>query len=365
MAEDIPKEEKTEEATPRRRQESREKGNAPFSSELTAGAMLVGIGITLLVGGASFAETGGRLVVGMLEAAGELAYEDFDPEQIARLLQGRARAVLPGFLALILPVFVIGLVVGYGQIGFQLAPKAIAPDPTRLDPIKGLGRMFSMSSVVRLLQAMSKIGLIVLSMGIAAWTDMHKLDVLAGGDLRTTLVAVGSVIAKAAAAALITIVLIALTDLLWQRRKHETEMRMTKQEVKEEFKEIEGDPHVRSRIRTIQREMARRRMMADVPKATVVVTNPTHYAVALLYDRSQEGERPPAPRVVAKGLDLVAENIKQVAREAGVPVYEAPPLARALHARVEIGDEIPEELFQAVAGVLAYVYRLQGEAVPA
>ena len=362
MAEDTPKEEKTEEATPRRRQQSREKGNVAFSSEMTAGTMLAGAALTFLIAGQAFAEDGGRLVVRTLGLMGDFALEDFGPEQIAKIVSGSLRSMLPAFLGLVLPVLVIGGVAAFAQVGFEIAPKALAPDPSRINVLKGMGRLFSMRSVVRMLMAVGKISLIMIAMGMAIWSDLPKLEALAGGDLRTTLRAVAAVVTKSGAAALAAILLLALIDLIWQRRQHDAEMRMSKQEVKEEHKELEGDPHVRSRIRSIQREVARRRMMADVPKATVVVTNPTHYAVALRYDRDDSDGFGSAPRVVAKGLDQVAESIKRVAREAGVPCYEAPPLARALHAQVEIGDEIPEELFQAVAGVLAYVYRLESEA---
>jgi flagellar biosynthetic protein FlhB len=158
---------------------------------------------------------------------------------------------------------------------------------------------------------------------------------------------------------------IALGDFVYQRWQHENELKMTKHEIKDELKRAEGDPHVKARVRQIQRELARRRMMSEVPKATVVITNPTHYAVALRYDRDASPARGTnvsarrAPYVVAKGADLVAERIKQVAREADVTCYEDVALARALHAGVEIGQEIPEELYQAVASVLAYVYRVQ------
>ena len=166
------------------------------------------------------------------------------------------------------------------------------------------------------------------------------------------------VLLKAVAAGVLVILFLSIIDLNYQRYQHEKDLRMTKKEVKDEHKNTEGDPHVKARIRKVQRELATRRMMEDVPDATVVVTNPTHFAVALRYDRS---ETEAAPRVVAKGVDEVALRIREVARSAGVPAYEDRLLARALHARVDIGDVIPEELFQAVAKVLAYVYRQEGK----
>jgi flagellar biosynthesis protein FlhB len=176
--------------------------------------------------------------------------------------------------------------------------------------------------------------------------------------LGPALVAIGRIVSRAAVAGVIVITLLALFDLWFQRAQHAKEMKMSKKELRDEHKSSEGDPMVKARIRQVQREVASQRMMEEVPNATVVVTNPTHFAVALRYTSEEGG----APRVVAKGVDEIARKIKDVAREAGVLVYEDPPLARALHRGCQIGDEVPEELFQAVAGVLAYVYRVQGGA---
>jgi flagellar biosynthetic protein FlhB len=196
-----------------------------------------------------------------------------------------------------------------------------------------------------------------------ALAHLGELSAMPGTDLGTALAMGANILVRCLIAGVLAMLSLALVDLVFQRLQHTKELRMTKKEVKDELKSTDGDPHVKSRIRQIQRELASRRMMADVPKATVVVTNPTHFAVALHYDRI--GENGGAPYVVAKGVDLVAQRIKEVAREAGVIVYEDRPLARALHASTEIGDVIPAELFQAVASVLAYVYRIQGEPVPA
>ena len=178
--------------------------------------------------------------------------------------------------------------------------------------------------------------------------------------------AVGHVILKCSIGAMTVVLALSLVDLAYQRYQHEKDLKMSKQEVKDDMKSSEGDPHLKARIRAVQRELASQRMMQDVPKATVVVTNPTHYAVALLYERGgEDGVGASTPRVVAKGVDHIAQRIKEVAREAHVVCFEDVPLARALHAQCEIGDEIPVDLFQAVASVLAYVYRVQGDKVPA
>ena len=191
--------------------------------------------------------------------------------------------------------------------------------------------------------------------------QLTKLLKLGGSELGPNLQVAIEAIFYVAVAALLIILAIAVYDFFFQRIQHQKDLRMSKEEVRQDHKSTEGDPQIKARIRQVQREMAQRRMMADVPDATVVVTNPTHVAVALAYPRNDAGEPLyDAPRVVAKGLDDVAQRIKGVAREAGVPLYEDVPLARTLHHRCEIGDGIPAELFEAVAAVLRFVYDLEG-----
>jgi flagellar biosynthetic protein FlhB len=194
-----------------------------------------------------------------------------------------------------------------------------------------------------------------------AWSQIGGIANLAGLELGPALVATGHVALRCVGSAVIALLFLAILDLVFQRWQHERDLRMSKQELREEARSTDGDPHVKAQIRRVQRDLARRRMLHDVPKATVIVTNPTHYAVALRYQQSTTGNSESAPRVVAKGVDLVAARIKSLGSEAGVPLFEDVPLARALHARCEIGDEIPTELYTAVAEVLAYVYRIQSE----
>jgi flagellar biosynthetic protein FlhB len=220
--------------------------------------------------------------------------------------------------------------------------------------------MLSARSVVRTGLAILKIAAIAGVMATIAWLQLGDITTLGGGELGPVLAGTGYVAARCVAGAIGVVVLLAVLDLLFQRHQHGRDLRMSKQEVRDEMKSTEGDPHLKGRIRRVQRELAARRMMADVPTATVVVTNPTHYAVALRYEDEERSQRS-APRVVAKGVDHLARRIKELAREAGVPLYEDVPLARALHAQCELGDQVPVDLYEAVAGVLAYVYRVQGE----
>ena len=369
MAEEPDREEKTEDATPRRREEAREQGQVALSQEVTSAAMLLMGLIVLCVSGSWLAHGAGGLVAQSLGALGTRGREELGVPEAAGWISHSVLELGYAALAVILPLLAVALLACYGQVGFQVTPKAIAWDLARLDPTKGFGRLFSLRGGMRTLTALLKILAIATTMAVVVWNQLPRIAALSGAELGPALAGLGSIALRCTAAALAAVLALALGDLFWQRFSHEREMRMSKKEVRDEAKSSEGDPHVKARIRQVQREMARSRMMAEVPKATVVVTNPTHYAVALRYERDESESagkrRRSAPYVVAKGVDQVAQRIKGVAREHGILCYEDVPLARALHAQVEIGDEIPEQLYQAVAVVLAYVYRMQEEGAPA
>ncbi len=369
MAEEPDREEKTEDATPRRREEAREQGQVALSQEVTSASMLLIGLIVLCISGSWLAHGAGGLMVESLTALGTRGREELSVPQAAGWVSASTLKLGYAALAVIVPLIAIALLACYGQVGFQITPKAIAWDLARLDPSKGFGRVFSTRGGMRTVIALVKILAIAGTMMTVAWNQVPHIASLAGAELGPALAGLGSIALKCTASALGAILFLALADLFWQRFQHEREMRMSKKEVRDEAKSSEGDPQVKSRIRQLQREMAKSRMMAEVPKATVVVTNPTHYAVALRYERDETEvagkTRRSAPYVVAKGVDKVAERIKGVAREHGILCYEDVPLARALHAQVEIGDEIPEQLYQAVAVVLAYVYRVEEEGASA
>lgn len=349
--------EKTEEATPRRREEAREKGQVAFSTEFIAGVSLAAaFGLYLTVSGPVMELLAGGVRSGFdgLAALGTAELDVLSAEEVLREVGEDGLLAIVIFAA---PLLVLSVLVGFGQIGFQIAPKAIEMDPSKVDPIKGVGRLFSMRSLVRTGLALLKLAAVGGTIVLVAHGQLDELAGIDGVDVGPALLVGNGLFVRCCAAALIAVLAIALIDLAFQRWQHSKDLRMSKQEVKEEMKSVEGDPHIKGRIRQLQREMAGRRMMSEVPDATVVVTNPTHYAVALRYDRDGDDGR--APMVVAKGVDAVAQRIKEVARENGVLCYENVPLARALHARCEIGDQVPAELFEAVAGVLAYVYRVQ------
>jgi flagellar biosynthetic protein FlhB len=351
-------EEKTEDATAKRLGEAREKGQVAFSTELMSATTLVAALLAFLLAGPSLAEATGASVAGGLTRVGDLGAVDLDLEAFAALLRGAVQHILPAILALILPVVGLAVLVGFAQVGgVSLAPKAVQPQPNKLDPIQGAKRMFGVKAWTRTGMAAAKLLVLSATVLLATWKDVLRVGELAGADLGPVLAAVGVLATRATVAGVLAILGLAIFDLWFQRRQFAKEMRMTKKEIKDEHKSTEGDPMVKARIRQIQREVASQRMMDEVPDATVVVTNPTHFAVALRYDRDGPG----APRVVAKGVDEVAQRIRKAARAADVLIHEDPPLARALHRTCQLGDEVPEDLFRAVAGVLAYVYRVQGE----
>lgn len=363
MAQDAQSGEKTEDATPRRQEEAREKGQVPFSQEIVA-ALSLSMALVLYFSlSGTVMEILGSELRGSLAQLGKLGTGEFDIPTAAKLMRGSGNNGLEAILLFAVPLLGLTLLVGYGQVGFRISPKALEWSLSKLNPVKGIGRLFSMRTVVRTGLSTLKLVFIGLAIFLTSYSQLGVIAGIDGTDVGPTLVIATNIFLRAVIAGLIAIFVLGLIDFAFQRWQHGKDLRMTKQEVREEHKNMEGDPHVKARIRQVQREMAGRRMMEDVPDATVVVTNPTHYAVALKYERDRvDGS---APRVVAKGVDFTAQRIKEVARENDVVCFENVPLARALHARCEIGDFIPEELFEAVASVLAYVYRVQGESVPA
>jgi flagellar biosynthetic protein FlhB len=356
MAENDDREQRTEAATPRRREEARDRGQVPLSSELVSAiGLAVGIGV-LSVGGAELARTVAAAMEHGFRALGDGATRDLSIPESAALLRGSVTGVLGALCMVVVPTVLACALTGYAQVGFRFAPKALEIDPSKLDPVRGLERIMSARGFVRTGLSLAKVLLISAAAGTVAWLHVDQIGRVSTNELGPLLAALGVVALRTTVAALLVILVLAGLDALFQRQQYERDLRMTRAEVKEEHRLTEGDPHVRARIRAVQRELAMRRMMDDVPKATVVVTNPTHYAVALRYER--EGASG-APLVVAKGVYHLAEKIKSVARASGVACHEDVPLARALHSRVAIGQEIPEELYAAVAVVLATVYRLQ------
>jgi flagellar biosynthetic protein FlhB len=343
--------ERTEPASPRRLEKAREEGQVPQSRELsTFLVLMVGVG-TLWLAGGWFAGQAAAIVRRGLTLERAAAFDPNAMVQGLAALAGEAMLLLaPLFVAVVIAALAGPLSLG----GFNFSPKAFQPDFSRLDPLNGFSRVISMESLGELVKAMLKA---VLVSGVAAWViAAHRDDLFAllGQPLDTALAALGRTILASSLAIIAAMALIAGADVPFQLWQYHKRLRMTKEEARQEHKELEGDPQLKARIRSQQREIARKRMMAEVPKADVVVTNPTHFSVALKYDAATMR----APRVVAKGRGEVALRIREIAAQAKVPLLEAPPLARALYRHAELGDEVPGALYTAVAEVLAYVYQL-------
>jgi flagellar biosynthetic protein FlhB len=345
--------EKTEAPTPRRLAEAREMGQVAKSQDLASAIQLIGATILLIVIGA--------FIVGTLARIMRRVLEDTEAPELGAVGGLAAEVALRGGLVLapILGVtLLLGIIAHLVQVGPLFTTRPLVPKLDRLDPIAGLGRLFSkknlMKAVVNSLKLIAVVGAtwLVMRGAIGEVVSIPRLH-LEGG-----LMVLGKVLAILAAVLLALLLILGVVDYLYQRWQHHQDLKMTKDSVKDERKSMEGDPKVKAARYRMARQIALQRINQAVPGADVVVTNPTHFAVALRYDEATMR----APRVVAKGADYLAMRIRLVAGVHAVPVVERPPLARALYAGCEVGQEIPAELYQAVAEVLAFVYRLEQEA---
>ena len=343
--------EKTEAPSPRRLEQAREEGQVPQSRELSTFLVTVtGAATLLLLGNWMAIRVSGLLRDGFAFDRRAAFDENVMLDMLERMLSGALLTLMPLFFALLIAAVAAPLLLG----GLVFAPKALGPNFGRLNPVQGIARMFSVHGLAEMVKAILK-SLLVGGVGsLVLWLNMDHLFDLMVEPLEIGMADFSDTVAFAALLIVLSLGLLALMDVPFQLWQYHKKLRMTKEEVKREGKEQEGDPMVKGRIRAMQREMARRRMMSEVPKADVVVTNPTHFSVALKYDAEKMG----APVVVAKGRGELALKIRELAKEHGVPMLEAPPLARALYKHCELEQSIPAALYTAVAEVMAYVYQL-------
>ncbi|MHB1374276.1 MAG: flagellar biosynthesis protein FlhB [Thauera sp.] len=342
--------EKTEDPSPRRLEQAREEGQVPQSQELSTFLVTVTGAATLLLMGNWMA---GR-VMGIVRDG--FAFERsaaFDPalmlDVLNRMLSGALLTLAPLFFALMVAAVTAPILLG----GLVFAPKVLGFNFGRMNPIQGIGRMFSVHGLAEMIKAILKSVLVGGVAALVLWLNIEHLFDLMVEPLEIGMADFSDTVAFASLMIVLSLGLLAIIDVPFQLWQYHKKLRMTKEEVKRESKEQEGDPMVKGRIRALQREMARRRMMTEVPKADVVVTNPTHFSVALKYDAGKMG----APVVIAKGRGELALKIRELAKEHGVPLLEAPPLARALYKHCELEQSIPAALYTAVAEVMAYVYQ--------
>jgi len=344
--------EKSEAPTPRRRQEARNEGNVPKSMDFNAAVlMLVGVVVLYVFGG----QMAGHIKLAMAAYLDSAHAANITRSDDLSGLAAYAGYLLVTVLApLLLMLFIFGLAVNITQVGFMVTLKPLQPSFKKLNPYSGLKNMFGPRAWVRFGMSLGKLFLI---MGYGAWIihlELPRIITLAELPIISAFVVAAEMTFWLAVKLGVLLLILALLDVTYQRFQHEQDMKMTKQDVKEEMKRMEGDPQIKQRRTRVARQLALQRVQGSVPQADVIVTNPTHFAVALKYDSDSMR----APKVVAKGADFMAMRIRQIAAVHGVPIVERKEVARSLFRSVEVGQEVPPELYNAVAEILAYVYRL-------
>jgi len=345
--------EKTEKATPKKRQDSRKKGQVLKSQDVTSAIVLLAIFLYLTFVAESMKEE-------MMSFFREIIVHNMTVKTITiSSIMEMYWDILKELAMIVVPIFIVAVVAAiaanFMQFGLLFTTETLKFDLKKIDPIKGLKRIVSLKAIVELLKSILKISFIGTTTFLVLYINIEEVLSLAHKTPGAALITVSKLVAYMGIAASIVLMVIAILDYMYQKYDYEKNLRMSKQDIKDEYKNVEGDPLIKSKIKQRQREMSMRRMMQEVPQADVVITNPTHYAIALKYDEDAMD----APKVVAKGTDFVAQKIKLIAKENKVVMVENRPLARAMYDQVKINDRIPEEFFKAVAEVLAYVYRIK------
>lgn len=342
--------EKTESPSQKRREDARKEGQVAFSKEVSAVALLGSFLILFYLMGSNILQS--------FKDAYVFAFRNIDIGELnITLLSQFTMSLIRDSMIIIIPFFVLALIIGLlasiAQVGLHFSLKPIKPSFDKLSPLKGIGRIFSKQSFSEFLKSLFKMGVIGY---IGYYTFSHSLGQiidLIDTDSRNLIEHATAIVADFVFRVFLAFIIMAVFDYLFQRWDLEQKLKMTKQEIKEEHKQTEGDPILKSRIRQIQQELSQARMMQEVPSSDVVISNPTHFAIALKYDR----EYMRAPQVVAKGMDHLALRIMEIAGENNVVVYQNPGVARALYFQVEMGDDVPEEFYKAIAEILAFVYK--------
>ncbi|KAB3531368.1 flagellar biosynthesis protein FlhB [Alkaliphilus serpentinus] len=346
-------EEKTEKPTPKKVKESREKGQVLQSREVTSAFLLIGTFVAISV----FS----KFIGGFLARTSIYTYQNylnldysFSITNISKLATTVLLSIFISILPIMAVAILISVITGYMQVGYLFTTKTLEIKFSKLNPIEGFKKMFSMKSLIELLKSIIKIIFIGYVVFIYIRGNLTTIFSSIEMDIETIIGTILTMSLQIGIRSGIVLLFLAALDYLYQKYEHEKSLKMTKQEVKEEYKQTEGNPQIKSKIREKQRQMSMRRMMQEIPNADVIITNPTHYAIAVQYKHLSDS----APKVIAKGQDLIAKRIKEIGQEKNIPTVENKPLAQALYKEVEIGDFIPPDLYQAVAEVLAYVYQM-------
>ena len=345
--------EKTELPTDHRRNEARQQGNVARSQDLNAALLMLAAALALSFFGLSILQSFARLIQASLKT---VSTAEFTGNDVA----ARFRVLFEYSLLSVLPVIAVlagaAILANIVQVGFMVTPEALSPKLNRINPIEGFKRLFSVRAFVRLAGSIAKFAVVIAVAALFIATVIPRLLRLSGVELNVFLTTTHDSVVGLALQLALALLALALLDFTFQKWKHEQDLRMSKQEVREEMKNMEGDPQIRQRRKDAHRKLAQAREMQQVPEADVVLRNPTHIAVALKYDP----ETMPAPTVVAKGMGVIAERIHRIAAEHGVPVIERKELARSLYKTVKVGQQIPGDMYEAFVEIMAYVYRLTG-----
>ncbi len=345
-------EDRTEQATPRRREKAREKGDVPISKDLLS---IVSLWVAFVY------FTFNPLVLEQMErylrrSIGRSFEVNLSPQNLMVILREDAGRIAVILMPILILIAVAVAMVHFSQTRFLITFEPLKFDVNRLNPVEGLKRIFSLNTLFEAFKGFAKIVVFGFVLYVILKKEVFRIPQLVGFDVPSLTHFSLFQIKRLFLTCVLVLTVFAVIDIGYTRWQYERKLRMTRQEVKEEFREMEGDPMVKARIKSLMRELARRRMMEAVPEADFVVTNPTHIAVALKYEEGKDA----APKVVAKGANLLAEKIKEIARKHDVPIFEDRPLARALY-KLDVGQEIPEMLYRAVAAILAQVYRMKGK----
>ncbi len=345
---------KTEKATPKKKSDARKKGQVFQSREMSAALILIIMIVTLKALGSNLY---GQITLYMKNAFSEYVKVtgQFDLNMVMKLFIEALIVLAKTVLPLLIVAALAAVIVGYAQVGYLFTFETLKVKGDRINPLSGFKRIFSVRSLVELLKSIIKIVIVVWVAYSYLKSKTNEVIALMDADLFGILSFIGDATFNVGIKISIAMVILGFADFLYQKFDYEKNLRMTKQEVKDEYKQTEGNPEIKGKIKQKQRQMSMKRMMQDVPKADVVITNPTHFAVAIKYDL----EKASAPFVIAKGQDYIALRIKQIATENKVQLVENKPLARTLYSTVDIGEAIPPELYQAVAEILAFVYKLK------
>lgn len=343
--------EKTEEATPKKRQDAKNKGQVGRSIEISSTFIILIAFLALKILGQNIYDEISRFTVYILS---NIPQEGFTADIMGELFINISMVLLKTALPIMLSIMVTGLIINYFQVGFIFTFEPIMPKLSKLDPLEGFKRMFSKRSLVELIKSIIKIVVVGYFIILFLREESMKLPRLMGIGLTDSMHLLSSLIFTMVFKITAVMMILSILDYYYQKWEHSESLKMSKQEVKEEYKQSEGNPQIKGKIKERQRAMAMQRMMKEIPKADVVITNPTHFAVAIKYEKGMA-----APIVVAKGQDLIAKRIREIAQEAKVMIVENKPLARALYSSTDIGDIIPPELYKSVAEVLAHVYKIK------